>query len=92
MGPAVSCLPLRPVLMRVREEYESQGVEAYACLDAITIVAHEITPVTVGVVPLLERGLTARGINLNPGKTVTLSPNVHVPTPEDILRISCSRN
>ena len=28
--PAMFCLPLRPVLTKVREEYESQGVEAYA--------------------------------------------------------------
>ena len=30
MGPVLFCLPLRPVLTRVGEEYESQGVEAYA--------------------------------------------------------------
>ena len=42
MGPALFCLPLRPVLTRVREEYESQGVEAYAYLDDITIAADKI--------------------------------------------------
>ena len=71
MGPALFGLPLRPVLTKVREEYASQGVEAYAYLDDITIAAEEISPGTVGVVPFLERELTARGINLNPGKTVT---------------------
>ena len=71
MGPDLFCLPLQLVLTRVREEDESQGVEAYAYLDDITIAAEEISPGTVGVVPFLERELTARGINLNPGKTVT---------------------
>ena len=84
MKPALFCQPLRPVLTRVREEYESQGVEAYAYLDDITIVSHEISPGTVGVVPFLERELTARGINLNPEKTITLAPKGHVPTPEDL--------
>ena len=67
MGPALFCLPLRPALMRVREEYKSQGIEAYAYLDGIAIAAHEISPGTVGVVPFLERELTARGVHLNPG-------------------------
>ena len=74
MGPALFCLPLRPVLARVREEYEWQGVETYAHLDDITIAADEILPGTVGVVPFLERELTARDIHLNPGKTIALAP------------------
>ena len=84
MGPVLFCLPLGPVLTRVREEYESQGIEAYAYLDNITIAAHEISPGTVGVVPFHERELTARGIHLNPGKMVALSPKGHVPAPEEI--------
>lgn len=32
MGLGLLCLPLLPVLMSVREEHESRGVEAYACL------------------------------------------------------------
>ena len=84
MGPTLFCLPLRPALTRVREEYESQAVEAYAYLDDITIAANETSPGTVGVVPLLERELTARGIHLNPGKTVALAPKGYVPTPEEI--------
>ena len=84
MGPALFCLPLRPVLTKVQEEYESQGVEAYAYHDDITIAADEISPGTAGVVPFLERKLTARGINLNPGKTVALTTKGHVPTPEEI--------
>ena len=83
-GPALLCLPLRPVLTRVREEYESQWVQAYAYLDEIAITAHEIPPGTVGVVPFLERELTTRGINLNSGETVALVPKGHVPTPEEI--------
>ena len=84
MGPNLFCLPLRPVLTRVREEYESQWVQAYAYLDEIAITAHEIPPGTVGVVPFLERELTTRGINLNSGETVALVPKGHVPTPEEI--------
>ncbi|CAN0534910.1 unnamed protein product, partial [Scytosiphon promiscuus] len=30
IGPALFCLPLRPVITRVRKEHESQVVEAYA--------------------------------------------------------------
>ena len=37
----------------------------------------------MGVVPFLEGELTARGIHLNPGKTVALAPKGHVPTPEE---------
>ncbi|CAN0562385.1 unnamed protein product, partial [Laminaria digitata] len=73
MGSALFCLPLRRVLTRVREEYESKGVEAYPLFDDIAIAAHEKTPGTVGVVAFLERELTARGVNLNPGKTVALA-------------------
>ena len=83
MGPALFCLPLRPVLTKVREEYESQGVGAYTYLDDITIAADATSPETVGVVPFLERELAARGINLNRGKTVALAPKGHVPTPEE---------
>ena len=36
------------------------------------------------MVSILERELTARGVHLNPGKTVALTPKGHVPTPEDI--------
>ena len=60
----------------------SLGVEAYhAYLDDITIAAQDITPGTGGVVPFLQREMTARGMDLNPGKTVALVPKGHVPTP-----------
>ena len=55
MGPALFCLPLRLVPTRVRKEYESQGVEAYAYFDDITIAADEISPGTLGVVPFIRR-------------------------------------
>ena len=58
-------------------------MEAYAFVD-ITIAADEISSGKVGVVPSLERELAARGIYLNPGKTITLAPKAHVPTPEDV--------
>ena len=60
MGPVLFFLPLRPVLMRVCEAYESQGVEAYAYLDDVTVAADDISPGTVGVVLFLERELTAK--------------------------------
>ena len=82
--PRLFFRPLRPVLTRVREKYDKQGVEAYAYLDDITNAAHEISPRTVGVVSFLERELTARGIHFNQGKTVALAPNGQVPTPEEI--------
>lgn len=84
MGPALFCLPLRPVLMKVREEYEQQGVEAFAYLDDISVALQEITPSTVEVVTCIERELLERGVKLNPGKTVALAPKGHVPTQEEI--------
>ena len=74
MGPALFCLPLWPVLVKVREGYESQGVQTYAYLDDITTAVDEISPGTVGVVLFLGRELIARGIHLNLGKTVALAP------------------
>lgn len=71
-GPALFCLPLWPVLARVRGANESQGVDAYAHLDSNTIAAYQISPLTVGVVPFLELELTARDTpaHLNPGQTL----------------------
>ena len=40
------------------------------------------------MVPSLERGLTARGILLDPGKTVALARKGHVPTPEGVSRLA----
>ena len=37
MGPALFCMPLLPVLKRIREDFEPNGVEAFAYLDDISI-------------------------------------------------------
>ena len=66
-------LPLRPVLTRLREDYELQGVEAYAYLDDITIAADEISPGTVGVVPFPER-VDSEGHTPQPGQDGCLGP------------------
>ena len=73
MGPALFCLLLRLVLTRVRGEYESQGVEAYAYLEDITIAADEISPGTVGVVPVFER-VDSEGHTPQPGQNGCLGP------------------
>ncbi|CAN0328772.1 unnamed protein product, partial [Scytosiphon promiscuus] len=84
MGPALFCMPLLPVLKRVREEFEPRGVEAFAYLDDISIGMSEITPNTVRVVPFLQHELCEIGIAINPSKTVALPPKGHVPTSEEI--------
>lgn len=87
MGLVRFCLPLRPVLVRVREEYELQGVEAYSAhLDDVAIAVQEITPGAVGMVSFLQREMVAGGIHLDPGnKTVTSTPKGHVPVPDRSL-------
>ena len=57
MGPALSCVPLLPVLKRIREEFEPRGVEAFAYLGDISIGMSEITPDTVRVEPFLQHKL-----------------------------------
>ena len=84
MGAALFCMPLLPVLKRIREEFEPRGVEAFAYLDDISIGMSEITPDTVRVVPFLQHELCKIGITMNPSKTVALPPKGHVPTPEEI--------
>ena len=79
-----SAMPLRPVLTKVREGYESQGVEAYAYPDDMAVTAGDISLGTMGGVPFLERELTAKGVHLSQGRTVGLTPKGHVPTLEDI--------
>ena len=37
MEPALFCMPLLPVLKRTRAEFEPRGVEAFACLDGISL-------------------------------------------------------
>ena len=74
LGPALCCLLLRPVLTRVREKCESQGVEACAYLDDITIAADKISLGKVGVVPLLGRELTVRVFTPRSGQDGCLDP------------------
>ena len=50
MGPALFCMPLLPVLKRIREEFEQRGVEAFTYLDDISIGMMKITPDTVEAV------------------------------------------
>ena len=50
---------------------------------SMTSLSRQISPETVGVVPFLDRELTARSRNLNPGKTVALAAKGHVPTSEE---------
>ena len=55
MGPALFCMPLLPVLKRTREEFEPEGVEAFAYLEKISIEMVEDTLDKVDVVPFLQR-------------------------------------
>ena len=73
MGPALSCVPLLPVLKRIREEFEPRGVEAFAYLD-ISIGMSEIKPDTVRAAPVLQHELCKIGITMNPSKSVALPP------------------
>ena len=83
LGPALLCLLLRPVLTRVREEYESQGGRS------LCITRHHYR----GRQDITQKGRSgalprARVDNeghrdLNPDKTVALATKGHVPTPAD---------
>ena len=72
MGPALFCMSLLPVPRRARAEFEPRGVEAFACLDDISIGMVEITPDNREVVPFLQRELSNVVIAINPSKTVAL--------------------
>ncbi|CAN0567638.1 unnamed protein product, partial [Laminaria digitata] len=37
MGPAMFCLALRPGLKRFRQEFEGEGVEAFAYMDDVSL-------------------------------------------------------
>ena len=47
MGPAMFCLALRPRLKRFRQEFEREGVEAFAYMDDISLGLTRITANTV---------------------------------------------
>ena len=74
MGPALFCMPLLPVLKRIREEFERRDVEVFAYLDDISIGMSEIKPDTVRAAPVLQHELCKIGITMNPSKSVALPP------------------
>ena len=57
MGPAMFCLTLRPGLKRFREEFEREGVEAFAYMDDVSLGLMRITADTVRAFAFLWREL-----------------------------------
>ena len=55
MGPAIFCLTLRPALKRFREEFEGQGVEAFAYSDDVSFGLMGVTTNTVRTFAFLRR-------------------------------------
>ena len=51
MGPAMFCLALRPGLKRFREEYDGEGVEAFAFMQDVSFSLVRVTANTVGASP-----------------------------------------
>ena len=47
MGPAMFCLSLRPELKRFREEFEREGVEAFAYMDDVSLGLRGLTANTI---------------------------------------------
>ncbi|CAN0489423.1 unnamed protein product, partial [Laminaria digitata] len=84
MGPAMFCLALRPGLKRLRQEFEGEGVEAFAYMDDISLGLMGITANTVRAFAFLRRELDDIGIAVSPAKTVALPPKGHAPTAEKI--------
>ena len=88
MGPAMFCLALRPGLKRFREEYDGEGVEAFAFMQDVSFSLVRVTANTVGASAFLRRELVAIGIVLKIAKTVALPPKGHAPTVEEISLLS----
>ena len=84
MGPAMFCLSLRPELKRFREEFEREGVEAFAYMDDVSLGLTGITTNTIRAFALLRRELEDIGVVINTSKTVALPPTGHAPTAEEI--------
>ena len=84
MGPAMFWMALRPGLKRFREEFEGEGVEAFAYMDGLSLGLTRITADTVRAFAFLRQELEGIGIVVNPAKTVALPPKGHAPTPEEI--------
>ena len=74
MGPAMFCMPLLPVLKRIRAEVEPKRVQAFAYLDDISIGTMESTSDTVKVAPFPERELPTIGNAINQSETIALAP------------------
>ena len=84
MGPAMSCLALRPGLKRFREECEREGVEAVAYMDDVSLGLMGMTANTIRAFTSLRRELENIGIVVNTSKTVDLPPKGHARTMEEI--------
>ncbi|CAN0090495.1 unnamed protein product, partial [Laminaria digitata] len=84
MGPAMFCLALRPGLKRFRQEFEGEGVEAFAYMDDVSLGLMGITANTVRAIAFLLRKLDDIGIVVSHAKTVALPPKGHAPTAEKI--------
>ena len=84
MGPATFCLGLRPGLKRFREEFEREGVEAFAYMGDVSLGLTRITADTVRAFAYLRRELEDIGIAVNPAKTIAQQPKGHAPTAEEI--------
>ena len=85
MGPAMFCLALRPGLKHFREEFEREGVEAFAHTDYVSLGLMRITTGTVRAFAFVRWELEDIGIVVNPAKTITLPPKGYEPTAEKIL-------
>ncbi|CAN0389470.1 unnamed protein product, partial [Laminaria digitata] len=72
MGPTMFCLALRPGLKRFRQEFEGEGVEAFAYMDYVSLGLTGITANTVRAFAFLRRELDDIGIVVNAAKTVAL--------------------
>ena len=57
MEPAIFCLALRPGLKRFREEFEGEGVEAFAYMDDVSLGLMGVTANTVRAFAFLRREL-----------------------------------
>ncbi|CAM9612988.1 unnamed protein product, partial [Laminaria digitata] len=84
MGPALFCLALRPGLKRFRQEFEGEGVEAFAYMNDVSLGLMGITANTVRAFAFVRRELDGIGIVVSPAKTVAPPPKGHVPTAEKI--------
>ena len=84
MGPAMFCLSLRPELKRFREEFEREGVEAFAYMDDVSLGLMGITAIKIRAFAFHRRELEHIGIVVNTYKTVALPPKGYAATTEEI--------